>query len=297
MDYLSLFDDFNIFEKEETKEEINEDCCDNKEIIISDFNNVCRNCGCVSKDKVDNDGDYSDNAVKVIDIFNESKSTSFWIRGGSEFSALKRLNKWSNYSSKEAEANKCYLIIKTLLENIVPNFKENMCIGEKILIQAKLYWRQLYMIDKIATRGAPRNCLFVFCIIKSLEYHEIPFELLDLLKTLEIDIGKYNKALLRKVEGDDKTFVNPRFFKYLEIIQKYNKDITLNDLIEKYNINKKNKIKCNSLEKKLRININDNSMLKGISYYYIKDFITKQEICIELDISSLTLNKSIKLII
>ena len=58
--------------------------------------------------------------------------------------SLQRINKWVSSSSKDTEANKCYKLIEKMLLLIIPNFKKDNCLGEKILFKAKLYWKDLY---------------------------------------------------------------------------------------------------------------------------------------------------------
>ena len=303
MDYFKLFDDLDLHKLEEKVEDeiVIEDCCNNKEIVIADYNYVCSNCGIIQKtDYLVDVIDY-DNPPQKIDVFNPNKSMTSWVGNigyDNKYKALSRINKWMNYSSKDVEANKCYKLIEDMILLIIPNLKMNHCLGEKILNQSKLYWKALYYTDlEKSTRGTPRKCLFSFCIIKSLENYKVDFTLLDTLKKLEVKVIKYNEVLKTKITGQEKTFAHKQFNKYLEIINNYEPNITLDILIERYNINMKNKINKSKLPKNQRININKGTMLKAIAFDYIKNHITKQDACDDiLTISFLTLNKAIKLI-
>lgn len=333
MDYFKLLDQLDLHKLEEEVKEEQKNisqretqlvCCDNQEIQISNHTYVCISCGIIQKTDYETVIDYK-NPQEKIDVFNPNKSMNTWvgyIGSNNKYKSLNRINKWMNYSSQDVEANNCYKLIKNMILLIIPNLKENCCLGEKILNQAKLYWKALYYTDipnavdyskgkprPKSTRGEPRKCLFAFCIIRSLENYKINFVLLDTLKKILIlpnmkpkekrnIIEKYNKVLLTKIKGEDKTFHHREFNKYLEIINKYEPHINLDILTERYNINMKNKISKSKLEKKYKININPSSLLKAISYSYIKNHLTKQEACDKvLIISFLTLNKALKLII
>ncbi len=306
MDYFALLN--KICDKVDSEEETKDTCCDTPDIQIRDFVNVCVNCGVVVNETVEEENPFVEHCIKTSVFYpSMSYATTMSNTYASKHKSLQRMSKWSSHSSKDTEANKCYKLIETMLLNIIPNFKENRCLGEKILHKAKLYWKTIYYEllpnapqgQPKSTRGQPRKCLFGFCIIKALEYLDQEFKLLDTLKSLGVNINKYNKVLKNKIDDEDKTFVNKQFVKYLEIINSHNPFITLEILIERYNVNIKNKINKSHLPKKQRINVNPSSLLKAISYDYIRDSINKQDACEPdiLHISSLTLNKALKIIV
>ena len=319
MDYNNLLNSLDMYKLENVEivenveiEEIVEikNCCNEKKIVLTNHIYVCCNCGIVDKTEYEIETEDFKNPHQRPDVFFPNKSMNSWVgyvNSNSKYKTIKRINKWMNYSSKDNEANKCYNIIEKMIKLIFPNLQQNHNIGEKILYQSKLLWKALYYSKLVkSTRGEPRKCLFAFCIIKSLENYKIDFILLDTLNILLLKntkkntniITKYNKVLTFKIQGEEKTFINRHISKYLEIINRYDTTITLDILTEKYNINIKNKINKNKLEKKNRININPSSIIKAISYDYIKTHITKHEACdILLNISSLTLNKALKIII
>ena len=286
--------------------------CSKTDMIIDSGNMICNSCGVIQSNNMISDCEFKDLERCNIqtNVFFTPKT---YISGGNNkmSKTLSRLHKWSNgtSSSREMEANKCYGLIEEMILNIIPDLKENNRLGEKVLHKSKLYWKHLYMDKNIkkslnskkdkagSTRGEPRKCIFAYCIIKSLELYDTNYNLLEILDILDIDIEKYNKHLILKIDGDDKTFVSDKFEPYLDIINKYRPDITLEELIEKYNLNKKNKIEKRKLPKCQRININDSSIIKTISYMFIREYITKGEGIKLFDTSSLTLDKALHLII
>ena len=294
MEYLALFNE--AFEKVDKEDK---GCCLNPDIQHRDFTMLCVNCGVVQQ-QCEEENPYIPNSIKE-NVFYPSLSSATTMSYSHKHKSLQRLDKWSSYSSKDAEANKCYGIITDMMLNVIPNLKEDNCLGERILHKAKLYWKALYYdILKKSTRGERRKCLFGFCIIKAFEFYEVDFKILEILKNMNVDIKKYNEVLKLRINNDeDKVYVNKQFSKFLKIINQHNPFITLEILVERYNINKKNKIAKSKLPKGQRIGVNDSSLLKAIAYDFIKDDITKQEACDDdvLDISSLTLNKALKLII
>lgn len=310
MDYLSLLNSICDKVDDETIEP-KKNCCNNPDIQVRDYVNVCVNCGRVNKERIEEEDPYNPNCIKQSIFYPSMNSATTMGNTYGKYKALTRINKWNSVSSKDTEANKCYKLIEAMLLKIIPNFKKDNCLGEKILFKSKLYWKTLYyevLSNKItlpngekgkSTRGEPRKCLFGFCIVKALEYHDQEFDLIDTLKSLGVNIKKYNEVLKNKIECEEKTFVNKQFARHLVIINSHNPFITLELLIDRYNINKKNKIDKSRLPKPQRIDVNDNSLLKAIAYDYIKGSITKQDACEHdiLHISSLTLNKALKLIV
>ncbi len=309
MDYFALLNE--ICDNVDNVEEKQEKCCEKQDIQKKDFVNVCVNCGRVANNITEEENPYNPNCIKQ-NIFYPSLTTQTTMSKSynSKYKSLQRISKWNSTSSKDTEANKCYKLIEEMMLLIIPNFKENHCLGEKVLFRAKLYWKAFYYnfrknkaknpTKPKSTRGEPRKCLFGFCIIKGLEYYEVEIKLIDTLKGLEVNIKKYNEVLAIRIEEDeDKVFVNKQTEKFLDIINHHNPFITLEVLKERYNINKKNKINKSTLPKRQRIDVNDNSLLKAIAYDYIRGSITKQDACEPdiLHISSLTLNKALKLII
>ena len=306
MDYFALLN--NICDKVDYVEE-KEKCCDEPDVQIKDFVNVCVNCGIVQDNMIEEVDAYNPNCIKENIFYPKSSATIIGKTNNPKFKSLSRISKWTSHSSKDTEANKCYKLIEEMLLKIISNFKKDNCLGEKVLFKAKLYWKAFYYnfrknkeenpTKPKSTRGEPRKCLFGFCILKGLEFYDFEFKVIQTLKDLGVNIKKYNDVLKTKVEDDDKIFVNKQINKYLEIINNHNPFITLEVLTERYNINMKNKIRCSILPKREQINVNPSSLLKAISYDYIRDSITKQDACEAdlLNISSLTLNKALKIII
>ncbi len=320
MNYLELFKQLD--EKTEEKETETDiticEFCGSNDIVLDNCQLVCRGCGIV-KDNNCQSGDAEFNDLERVSVqTNVFIKPKTYVSGGNKL--LERLQKWSNGTgaSREMEANTCYGLIKSMILQIIPDMKENNCLGEKVLHKAKLFWFHLYMDKNIkktigskpdkagSTRGEPRRCLFIYCIIKALESQNQPVNILDLFEVFNSHLedhkkkaflDKYNKHLITKLETDDKTFVSDKFIPYLKIINKYRPDITLTQLVEKYNINKKNKIEKRKGHKHQRININDSSMIKTISYMYISEFVNKTEGKDLFDTSVLTIDKAIRLII
>jgi hypothetical protein len=202
MDYSNLFLELDNISKNVSRDKdvvdvVKKNCCDNTEIILDKYIYVCKNCGVINETKKILDNEFTKNSGFISNIFEPSKSTRFYIKGNNF--RLKKINKWLNYNSKEAEANKCYSIIENMLEKIKETYEMNKKIFSKILHQSKLYWKSLYFDKKVKTRGKPRECLFAFCIIRSLIFYEYDFELLELLKIYNIDFNKYNTSL-KKIE-------------------------------------------------------------------------------------------------
>lgn len=315
MDYFKLLEQLDDVISSENSSDEEPTCqhCGGIDMIIDNYNMICQGCGVIHKRNMTSECEFKDLERCNIqtNVFFQPK-VHIGNGGGSMGNTLRRLQKWSNgtSSSREMEANTCYGLIEEMIRKIIPDLKDNCCLGEKVLHKSKLYWKHLYMDKNLkksanaikkgkagSTRGEPRRCVFTYCIIKSLEVYETEYNLLEILDNLDIDIEKYNKHLVLKINGDEKTFVSDKFEPYLDIINKYRPDITLDQLINKYNLNKKNKIEKRKLAKCQRININDSSIIKTISYIFIREYITKQEGIKLFDTSSLTLDKALHLII
>lgn len=299
MDYFSLLN--NICDKVDIVEEQKPLCyCDEPDFQIRDFVNVCVNCGIVCNHITEEENPFVEHCIKPNVFYPNMNSATTMSKTGN-YKSLNRIDKWTSHSSKDAEANTCYKLIEEMILLIIPNLKKDKCLGEKVLHKAKLYWKAFYyeILEK-STRGERRKCLFGFCIVKAMEYYDIEFKLLETLKALGVDIKKYNEVLRHRVKDtDEKTFVNKQTEKFLDIIQTHNPFITLEIIRERYDVNMKLKISKNHLPKPQRINVNPNSLLKAIAYDYIKEAITKQDACEHniLNISNITLNKALKLII
>ena len=202
---------------------------------------------------------------------------------------------WANHNHKEVEANKSYKLIEKMILLLIPNLKSNNKLGDKILNHSKLVYHNLYIVEKVKSRNNIRKGLFMYSIMKALDHYDFEYDIFELLNTFNIVLFKYNKALIKIIGDDEKIYLHKNIRKYLEIINKYIPEYTLKDLIFRFNINFKLKLENKCTDNS--INVNENSMLKGISYLVLEEYITKQEAYNLFDITSITLNKCLNYII
>lgn len=261
--YFEKLNEYNEKEKEEIKEE---DCCDNKQIIIDISNNIeiCSNCG--------NTENYheliQENAITQINPYYRLTSI---IAYSHKYKHLNRLQKWSNYSYKENTVMKSYKDIRELGLKIKLN--------NDIISKAIRLYKDIYINEKISTRNKIKQSLYIYCLFYY-SFNNNFFNIFEVLKDNNLSIINFNKAISRS--NMNKFFLHPNMIKYIELIKiKYNKLFKLKDIIIKYNqlLLENNKFNTNSVlilvfYKLLNIKNNDDFFnLFNISKFTLKKII------------------------
>ena len=230
MDYSNYFEELNNYE-EEQKEEIIEDCCDNKQIIIDEPNNleICESCG---------------NAIKYYELIQENyltqtnpyyKLTSV-IPYSNKYKSLHRLQKWGNYSYEENTALVSYKDIRKIgLE---------LEINNEIINNAIQLYKNFYIHEKISTRNKIKQALYIYCLFYY-SFENNFFNIFEVLKKYNLTIANFNKAIVRT--KFEEYFLQQNMINYINIIKKnYNIEYELQNIILLYNEYLKKKTKFNS---------------------------------------------------
>jgi len=197
-----------------------------------------------------------------------------------KYRTLQRLHTWSNYDYKENTANANYEDIKTIGKIIK--------LSNPIIDNACNFYKQIYIDNQISSRNKIKHCLYIYCLFKSANCFNTTFDLLEVLKKNKLSTDNYNKAML-KVEGDDKLFLHKDMKKYISfVIEKYDIEIDVIELIRKYNELYKLLLTINN-------RVNKNSVLMTTIYLIIKPE-NQKEFIKEFPITKTTLYKFLKII-
>ena len=148
MDYENYFKKLN---EHEEKEEIKEDCCDNKKTIIDEPNNIeiCENCG-------NTEIYYELIQENYITQTNPHYKLTSVIPYSNKFKHLNRLQKWQNYSYEENTALVSYKDIRIIgLEINLSN---------EIINNAIQLYKHFYINEKISTRNKIKKSLYIYCL-------------------------------------------------------------------------------------------------------------------------------------
>ncbi len=224
---------FEILEKynEEKKEEIIEDCCDNKQITIDEPNNIeiCESCGVC---KIYHEFTQENYLTQTNPRY---KLTSV-IPYSNKFKALNRIQKWNNYSYEENTALQSYKDIRIIgLE---------LKLNNEIINSAIQLYKNFYIGEKISTRNKIKHSLYIYCLFYY-SFENNFFNIFEVLKRYKLSIDNFNKAISRT--NFQKFFLQQNMINYINIIKKkYNIEYELKQIILLYNEYLKNKNKFNS---------------------------------------------------
>ena len=262
---------------EEKKEITKKECCNDKKILLIDYNYVCENCGVVL-DSTENE----DICNGKFQVFNGSFILTTLIKGNysKQNRSLMRLQKWNNYLYKEITLKKSFEEIKKILEEININDLD-------IFNNACYFYQKIY--QETSSRKNIKHCIYIYCIFNSCLMNKIyDINLFELLKDKKLSINNFNNAMnkLDKIV-ENVYFLHSDIPKYQKILkEKYQKDISLINLIIIFNKNIKN-------ISKIKIKLNYSSILIFTIYNLLDN---KDNFIINFNISKITMKKIYKLI-
>ena len=221
-----------------TKERIIKPCCDNKQLRFNEIHKVCINCGRMYLD---------DDEIIIKQQFLNPRYQLTTAIGYSNknLKSIYRLHKWLNYDYRENMANKNYIEIREI--------GNKLNLNHKILNNACYIYKTIYIDQNISSRNKIKRSLYIYCLFRScLDYHK-DYDIIQSLKDNNLSIENYNKSLL-KVKDENKLFLNPNMtIQFKKLKDNWTTDITLKDIILKYNDiskiskNQKNKLNNNSI--------------------------------------------------
>lgn len=245
--YFNALD--NYFLKKKIKKPKNL-CCDNQLLLKDNYCITCNYCGTIKVDNFD---------FVIPNIYlNQKFHNCTLINQSTKFKNIRRLHHFQNYNYKEVTQNKSFVFIK--------NICELMGLSKTILEGAKIRYKEIFLDFQISSRSNIKNAMYCYCIFFSCEYYNYKVDVDELIKFAGIRKIHYTKVL-KKLEK--KNIINPvkKINKLISICNDNNIYVNKDELIFKYKILKKKKIK-----------INNNSLLLGIIYDLIeideKDFIS-----------------------
>jgi hypothetical protein len=289
-DYSDLFntlDDYiNDNDKCNDNNKIEYKClCGNihkQQIIHDNYKYICEKCGCVLEYDECDFNTYEDKFKSKPNTLNPYNNSIFYpkIYGyNNKFKSLQRLCKWKNHSYTQKELNKSYNIIEKLWDKI------DIYVSNKIKNYSKLLYNEYYLKQQIKSKVEIRTGVYIFCIIKTLLHYEIEFDIFDILFSFDYKIIKFNKVIKKL---DETLYIHYDLKYYYDIVILYN-DISFKDFITKYNNNI-------VFKKTHKVNINNEKILIGMLYLYIRKSFDKKEFVKVFNISSTTFRKVLKYI-
>ena len=224
-------------------------CCDKMKLRKGLEYRVCVSCGrCNGKSRED---------TEYYEVLNARYQNTTTIGYAKNSKKLHRLHKWTNYDYRENMAMKNYKTIRDMCEDfgLHNRVKDNAC----------FIYKRIYIDKMVSSRHKIKECIFMYCILHSCNDYKINFDIISNLRKYNLNINKYNKALL-KIEDDDVLFLNKNMESYYNLIihNFHDKKIKMSDIIILYNILYK-KSKNNTYK------LNNNSILLGCIYFLLSE--------------------------
>ena len=219
-----------------------ERCCQKPVIRKMDFFDTCINCGRMYEP--------FDDIIKE-EFLNPLYQSSTSIGYSNKFKGVYRIHKWINHDYKENMANTNYVIIKSM--------GKKLGLNEKILNNACMIYKRIYIDNKVSSRNKIKQSLFIYCLYKSCLDYDTSFNIIEALKDNKLSIENYNKSLL-KVEDESKLFLNPNMpLQYKKLKDNFTTGITMREIIIEYN-------RICFISKSKKCKLNNNSILIGSIY-------------------------------
>ena len=249
------------------------DCCVNPSIVYNNIEgeNVCNNCGLVINRELDS---LFGDAIERRTLRSESdnyRTGIAWNGSNKHYNVyvLRRTGQYNN-SKQYYSTTTLYKSYKDLDEMMDLVGMKDEYIREYIKYKYKVIY--LYN-DEIISRHRIKYGLYVYCLISHLIEEGIEFDILNIFNKLEdkLKISHYNKANDKLTAEYTKYYINPNIIKVNKVLIKLNMKISVIEIIKRYNI-----------VLKYKLNINQNSILKGVIYILLKESIGVEELCIRL---------------
>ena len=255
---------------------------------------ICMSCGFVSETSCINEEPEWNNYTEGVDnsrctvTSNNGLFTDESNIGTTVNKFTKNTPKYLKYTWTNSRDRSLYKVYTKL---------DNICLAcniqETILIGCKLIYK--YVSTNKLNRGKIREGVIASCLYYSFIYHNVPRTIHEISIIYKIDekkINKTNKIVSELLwESECYKHIISKTNNIEDFVYRFVSDLNMEGNISRECINYYNKINKNIL-----IGKDMSYITAGIIYIICGDFISKDKICESCDLSTVTLNKMIKIL-